>query len=205
MQPASRFSTLTANLIVPTFTRNVKVASREREFSRSRACDCKIGYAPRIRPVAQVRQRVVRANLGRANLGELTWGKLTWEQKHPRRPALGRCLAISGRPFRLDLDHSDFPQRITTEAAPLPVSRLFHQPTLHRIPVQIAQFFPELSLIPDVPIVVSFLPEYAGVRIAQPRHAFRNRQSQPVDCIRQHSLPGLVKREVKCSGMTTYP
>jgi len=164
MQPASRFSTLTANLIVPTFTRNVKVGQpRKRILPGSRACDCKIGYAPRIRPVAQVRERVVRANLGRANLGELTWGKLNWEQKHPRSSPLGRCLAISGRPFRLDLDHSDFPQRIMTEAAPLPVSRLFHQPTLHRIPVQIAQFFPELSLIPDVAIVVSLLPEYAAV------------------------------------------
>jgi hypothetical protein len=153
------------------------------------ACACKIGCARRNRE----RVRWPRFASG---LCELTWGKLTWEQKHPRSSALGRCLAISGRPFRLDLDHSNFPQRIMTEAAPLPLSRPFHQPTLHWIPVQIVQFFRELLLIPDVPVVVSLLPEYTGVGIAQPRHAFRKRQFQQVDCIRQHFLPGLVKQEV---------
>jgi hypothetical protein len=44
-------------------------------------------------------------------------------------------------------------------AAPFPALRIAHQTTLHRIPVQIAQLYRELAVVPDISIVVSLLPE----------------------------------------------
>jgi hypothetical protein len=75
MQPASRFCTRNANLIVPTFTSNVKVGQpRKRILPGQGPATAKSATLPGLRPVAQVRERVVRANLGRANLGRANLG-----------------------------------------------------------------------------------------------------------------------------------
>ncbi len=63
---------------------------------------------------------------------------LTWDEEHSHRPASGSRLPISCRPFRFDLDDSDFAQCVVTKTAPPPVSRLFDQTTLYRIAMQIA-------------------------------------------------------------------
>src|SRR6185369_4255067 len=49
-----------------------------------------------------------------------------------------------------------------TEAAPFPILRTFTQPGLHRVPVDVAQLFHNLRVIPNVEIVVALLPEMIG-------------------------------------------
>ena len=90
---------------------------------------------------------------------------LTWVVEHSRWSAAGFRFPISRCPFRFDLDDSDFSQRIMTKAAPLPVSRFCHQPTLHRIAMQISQLYRELLRIPHVPVVESWPTQYRVVRV----------------------------------------
>jgi len=58
------------------------------------------------------------------------------------------------------------PKGALQEAAPLPVSRLLHQSARHRVPMQVPQLDRELLGIPNVAIVIPFLPE--RIRLMRP-------------------------------------
>ena len=50
-----------------------------------------------------------------------------------------RSLAAPRRPLRFNLHRTHFASRVVTEAAPRPVLRPFYEPTLHRIPMNVAK------------------------------------------------------------------
>jgi len=78
-------------------------------------------------------------------------------------------LALSGNPLRFNL-HASFDARgIVTKAAPLPVFRTFTQCTLHRVAMDVSQFFHELRMIPNIEIVIALLPEVLGFADQPPR------------------------------------
>ena len=84
-------------------------------------------------------------------------------------------LTPSGNPLRLNL-HASFDTRsIVKETAPLPVFRMFAQSSLHRIAMNIAKLFHELPMVPDVEIVVAFLPEVFRLANQPPRHSLLER------------------------------
>src|SRR4051794_13135791 len=60
------------------------------------------------------------------------WDVLFEHRNDPHSFALPPC------PFRLDLHHTFHTRYIMTEAAPLPILRLLHQPALHRIAMHVA-------------------------------------------------------------------
>src|SRR5271165_2504689 len=91
------------------------------------------------RRVPQVRAPHLGANLGRAD------GRLQ--------------LTVCRRPLRFNLNHAHLAERILAEAAPAPVFRLLHQSASHGIPVQVAQLHGELGGIPDIAVIVAFLPK----------------------------------------------
>ena len=58
-----------------------------------------------------------------------------------------------------DLDHARLSEAIVAKAAPTPQFRRFHQPTLYRIAMHVAQLFNIFALGINIAIVVPSLPQ----------------------------------------------
>jgi hypothetical protein len=76
------------------------------------------------------------------------------------------------------------------ETRPLPIRRLHHQPSLHRIAMDVPQLLHPLRLGEYVEIVIASVPE----RPLPPLH--RNRQLQSLQSPRQHRLFWLAQQKV---------
>ena len=72
------------------------------------------------------------------------------------------------RPFlKVDANQTFLATKVRTEAAPPPLVRLFHQSSLHRIAMHIAEFLDPLPLRPHIEIVEALLPDGIGSKVPE--------------------------------------
>src|SRR5205085_4694614 len=97
------------------------------------------------------------------------------------------------RPLRLGFYHTSLTRRIVAETAPPPVFRPCHQPTLHRISVNVTQLFDELLFAPHVEIVIAGFPEWICRSQGEPS---RDSLLERLHSLRQRAPLGFVDQQV---------